>query len=260
MVTLKRFSLIMLYFLVSNTSLANEDIRLVENWLSLEKQKSVLNSAWSERKEKIQQQIALLKKEQQALEQLIAKSDSNKTEVSEQRKLLVSQQREFEAFDSKLTTELDKLVSYLNGINAKLPQPLQQQWQEVLPTLSQKANSQKLENVLKLLKQAWDFDQRIVFHTGLVKLSTEDAKSILVEQVYLGISHGWYVSADNLHFGYGRSDANNWQWWHGSQVEQVLNFPLTSDQVSAVTHILKHPTSAKYVQLPLAVNKTGERL
>ncbi|KZN48545.1 DUF3450 family protein [Pseudoalteromonas luteoviolacea] len=248
-------------FLASSTLAGeSEDIQLVEKWLDLEKQNSALQSAWSERKERLEQQLSLLQREQKAIEELIARSNSNKNEVSEQREELISQQNEFEQFDAKLSKEMDTLVSYVHTIKARLPTPLQQQWQTTLPSIENKPNSQKLESLLKIFKQAYDFDERVVFHTGLIELADSN-ETVLAEQVYLGLSQGWYVSIDQELYGYGRSDAAQWQWWHNQQANQTLNLPLSNEQVLSVTNILKQPTDARFIQLPLAIiNQQGGKL
>ncbi|MDK1286104.1 DUF3450 family protein [Pseudoalteromonas umbrosa] len=248
--------------LLASSTLAseNENILLVEKWLDLEKQNSVLQSAWSERRERLEQQLSLLQREQKAIEQLIARNNNNKNEVSEQREKLISQQNEFEQFDTKLSKEMDTLGSYVHAIKARLPNPLQQQWLTTLPSIDNKPNSQKLESLLKLFKQAHDFNERVVYHTGLIEL-VDSSETVLAEQVYLGLSQGWYVSSDQEFYGYGRSDEAQWQWWHNQQANQTLNLPLSNEQVLSVTSILKQPTDAKYIQLPLAIiNQQGGKL
>ncbi|KZN31779.1 DUF3450 family protein [Pseudoalteromonas luteoviolacea] len=253
--------LVLTFWVMCFGASANQDIQLIDQWLKLEKQQSTLNSVWAERKTKLQQQISLLQKEQQELERLLERNRSNKNEVSQQRQKLITQQAEFEEYDASLATDLDNLVNYMQSVQPRLPLPLQKKWQETLITLAPQANSNKLDSILKLFKQAYDFDDQVVFHTGLVSFSKDESKSILAEQVYLGLSQGWYISADKQYYGYGRSDNSKWHWWHGPQTTQILGTELSNAQISAVTDIIKQPTRARYVQLPLAIERRyGDKL
>jgi hypothetical protein len=105
-----------------------------------------------------------------------------------------------------------------------------------------------------MIKQATDFNSRIATHTALLAVTHQgQTQQVLVEQVYLGLGHGWYLSSDQKYFGYGRSSQHGWQWWHGEAVKQVLPMQTTKSDIARVIRILKTPTQAKYVQLPIAL-------
>ncbi|WP_080760213.1 DUF3450 family protein [Pseudoalteromonas luteoviolacea] len=227
---------------------AMEETQLIEQWLNLEQQKSALTTSWQNRQGHLQLKRELLSKEQAALQKLVSNSNKNQSLVSEKRAELSSQQLAFEQANTELTHQLNMLSEYLKSIITKLPPPLQQQWKKTISRLDTESNAVRLEVALNLIKQAHDFDKRVVFHTGLIELNEHE--SILAEQVYLGLAHGWYISKDKHHFGYGQNHGNKFQWQHKDQ----MNIPLTQMHVSQVTHILTNPTSAKYVQLPLAIH------
>ncbi|AOT07989.1 DUF3450 family protein [Pseudoalteromonas luteoviolacea] len=227
---------------------AMDETQLIEQWLNLEKQKSALTTSWMQRKTHLQQKSLLLSKEQTALQKLISNSNKNQSLVSEKRAKLTSQQFTFEHANAELTHQLDLLSKHLKSVITKLPPPLQQQWKKTLSRLDTESNSIRLEVALNLIKQAYNFDKRVVFHTGLIELNEHE--SILAEQVYLGLAHGWYISKDKHYFGYGQNQDNKFQWQHKDQV----NIPLTQAHISQVTYILTNPMRAKYVQLPLAIN------
>ncbi|MCF6439357.1 DUF3450 domain-containing protein [Pseudoalteromonas luteoviolacea] len=243
-------SIIILLFSTCSVQ-ANDETKLIEQWLNLEKQKSALTAAWQQRKETLEQQIILLSKEQTSLKQLIAKNHKNQSSVSEQRELLASQKIKLEQSNAKLTTQLNSLSEYLKSVVTKLPYPLQQQWEKTLSKLDADSNSVRLEAALKLIKQAHDFDQRVVFHTGLIQINEHE--SILAEQVFLGLAHGWYISKNKQHLGYGKSIDDIFKWQHKDQMSIVL----TEAHLTELTNILKNPTSAKYVQLPLAITASN---
>ena len=61
--------------------------------------------------------------------------------------------------------------------------------------------SEKLQLVLNLLSQLDDFQQKVTLHETVMTLA--DGQEYLVKQVFLGLSHGWYVTADRGHAAAG---------------------------------------------------------
>ncbi|MBQ4845192.1 DUF3450 family protein [Pseudoalteromonas sp. MMG013] len=228
---------------------------VLQQWLNLEQQIGSIQSNWKIRKVTLEQQLSLLNKEQEALEKLIEFSKNNSTKVSERRIELVEEQTKLEQHQAKSTINIQAIISHLNRTKPTLPAPVQTLWAAELPTLeANKDNSNRLESITKLLKQADDFNNRVALHTGLLNIPTSGGtQQILVDQIYLGLSHGWYISADKQFYGYGQSNKNGWRWWHNNEAQELLTSPISADQIAQVATIIRTPTQAKYVQLPLAL-------
>ncbi|MAD90920.1 MAG: hypothetical protein CMK64_14560 [Pseudoalteromonas sp.] len=252
-----KWMLIFLTAMSSSCFAATEtDSKLLKKWLALEQQSGALKQNWAERKLRLQQQLSLLEQEQTALEALIKDNQDSSGLVSKQRLELTQKQTLLETEQAALAQNTDALLHYISELHKRFPPPLYSTWQEELAQLEAiKDNSEKLELALRMIKQATDFNSRIAKHTALLAVSHQgQTQQVLVEQIYLGLGHGWYLSSDQKYFGYGRSSQHGWQWWHGEAVNQVLPMQTTKADIARVIRILKTPTQAQYVQLPIALS------
>jgi hypothetical protein len=100
---------------------------------------------------------------------------------------------------------------------------------------------------------AEDFNKRIALHRTTMELQTVDNNTakVLVTQIYMGISHGWYVSDDGSAYGYGKANTLGWTWWHGTDASKELGHELEPQDLLDVRSVLENPTSASYLPLPL---------
>ena len=108
---------------------------------------------------------------------------------------------------------LERMAGSIASIMARLPEPLAQHWQKSLTKLhtsdEQGSNSEVLETYLTVLKSLEDFQGKVTLHQSLMEV---DGQKILVDQVYLGVGQGWYVSRDGELAGIGHAGDESWQW------------------------------------------------
>lgn len=253
---MKRITLLMTAMSIQFTSIATEsEPLLLERWLKLEQQTGSLQVNWAEREVVLKQQLSLLKKEETALRKIIKSGNDNSNKVSRERIEIAKKQLALEKYNDSTQNQITLTIDYINHIVNRLPTPLRAQWKKSIEHLnSVNEPSMQLETIFKLLKQVDDFDKRVALHSGLIEIpSDQGTKKVLVEQVYLGLTHGWYISKDKQYYGYGRSENDTWQWWHNDQSKTVLGKTLTADSITEVVNILRSPTSARYIKLPLAL-------
>ena len=229
---------------------------LLQEWLKLEQQVGSIQTNWSQRKVSLQQQLSLLNKEKETLTKLINYSKSNNDKVSEERLQLIAQQAKLEQYQNQSNHHIQTIIAHLSRTEQRLPKPLQKEWGKTLADLNNSDNSStKLESITQLLKKSDDFNNRVVLHQGLIKINHEgQEKQVFVNQVYLGMGHGWYISEDKKYYGYGKSDQHGWTWWHGDSAKEILGHAISAAQIERVTKILRAPTQAQYVQLPLSIS------
>ena len=192
---------------------------LVRQWTALEQQRSRLQSDWLMRRQSLQQRFELLALEQQALREFLAAHRGSTDEVEARRFELLEQQTAHEARQEALAAWLDGVAIVLERLQPRLPPPLAAEWQASLQVADAGGNassSERLNHVLSMLRAVDDFQRVIPLHTTTMTLA--DGTAMRVDHAFLGLSQGWYVSADGLHAGYGRPGPDGWLWADQAQV------------------------------------------
>ena len=256
---LKRIGLTLFATLFTPYSSASPKIdQLVEKWINLESQRGMLDASWQERKVILDQQLKLYNKEKQTLEEVINQNKSNETEVDKERLAITQQQTELENTQAKIVEQSRQALHKMKTLAPNLPPPLQTLWQEKFAELEKSTpkNSELLDSVLALLKDVYDFQNRLALHKSKLNVTSETSsnKEVLVSQLYFGISHGWYVSDSGEFFGYGQATPQGWKWWHNNEVEQVFENKFAAEDILAAINIMKNPQKAQFMSLPLQLN------
>jgi hypothetical protein len=117
-------------------------------------------------------------------------------------------------------------------------------WEQDLPRLDDVllTASEKLQVVLELLGELDDFQQKITVHETVMTLG--DGQEYLVKQVYLGLSHGWYVTADQQYAAAGSATIDGWQW---TAVDE-------GSAISRIAAILERRENPVLVSIPVQLN------
>ena len=223
---------------------------MVEQWLSLERQNSSLESDWQAQKPLLSQRLALLEIEKKQLEALLNEKSTDSGEVEQKRLKLIEEQSALESNQDKLTQGLNQLSGQLKTLQPLLATPLQQSWQQESAQLDASATiSQQLQLALAQLSKLAEFDQRIsVIQHNLLN---PEGETIQVKQLYLGAAMAWFVSLDGSFAGTGQVTENGWQW----QFDDSLD----SAEISRAIAIFEKRAEADFVQLPFTRNVGGSR-
>lgn len=251
---------------------------LVTQWTQLEQQHSEISNRWREKKPLLQQQLQLLKEERVQLQTILEQHAKSSDEVVKERFDLLQKQTQMERIQQLMEADLAKISSVLISLHKQLPPPLKKQWNIQITLLSgdEKSlgnisilkenksfqatdnllnNSEKLDTLLSLLNQIEKFEQRIALHQTtmqLINTSTEsETIEIQVDQVYLGLSQGWYISKDGKYWGTGNTSIQGWQWQHQNADVDVSELRLTID-------MLTKPITAVLVALPIKLSSKQE--
>ncbi|MDN4503645.1 DUF3450 family protein [Alteromonadaceae bacterium BrNp21-10] len=234
---------------------AENSAELMQQWITLETQKGKLQTDWSQRQQQLQQRLSLFKLEQEALQQVIKKSSEVTSDVDEQRLALLSKQNELEAEQQQVAAQLHTMADTIEQFSLHLPPPLQQQWQQKLALIKDTnvSSSERLERLLSLFKLADDFDKRIAIHrtSMAVNDNSSDDQQVMVTQIYLGLSQGWYINDSDNIYGYGRADKMGWKWYHQQDADAELGTPLSAAAIVKLRNTLEEPTTASYLALPV---------
>lgn len=225
----------------ANDNPVTEIHELTLQWTGLEHQQDLLQANWRQDQPILEQQLALLERETQTLTQVLETSAQEQGEVEQKRLQLLEQQTRLEQEQSALQSSLELASRRLHALQPQLPPPLSVAWQDELPRLDDEllTASEKLQLVLELLGQLDDFQQKITVHETVMTL--EDGQDYLVKQVYLGLSHGWYLSADASFAAAGMATPDGWQ-WTGAADAQAL---------TQIIDIIERRQNPVLVSLPL---------
>ena len=192
----------------------------------------------------MEQHLSLLDRETRELNQLLKASKQEQDEVEQRRLELLERQTRLEQEQAALERSLRQAAIRLKTLHTQLPPPLRQGWAEELPRLEDPllTSSEKLQLVLNLLGQLDDFQQRVTSHETIMTLV--DGQEYLVKQVFLGLSHGWYVTADQSHAAAGMANPDGWQWT-----------PVTDgEQIARIIAILERRVNPELVSISLRLN------
>ncbi|MEM7079040.1 MAG: DUF3450 family protein [Pseudomonadota bacterium] len=184
---------------------------LIQRWVTIEQQRGTLKANAIEQARLSELQLTLLQAEQRTLRRFVEEMSASDEEVDAQRAQLLAQQAQFEQRDAELAALLAVLVDRLSALEPRLPPPLQDHWATQVPVLRDPAVplSERLSALLALLTHTAEFEARIALHETMMNVGGADR---LVQQVYLGLSRGWYISVDGAWAGSGMAAADGWQW------------------------------------------------
>lgn len=237
---------------------AIKSTQLMDDWLNLEIQKGQLQSSWSQREQDLEQRLSLLDVELRRLNDVAAQRVEAANDVDQKRSEFLQKQERLEQEQALMAAQLQRTHLRIKSLMPRLPPPLQSEWQTQIDLAAEESasNSEKLERLLALFKMAEEFDGRVALHRGELNMDTkgDDAVVVQVNQIYLGLSQGWYISDDGRLYGYGRAAPQGWQWWHGEAADAELGGTLHPAQINQVYRMLQNPTTADFVALPVKIN------
>lgn len=222
---------------------------LVLQWNQIERQKSQITSSWAVRKQMLQLQLQLLADEEIALSGLLENSDEQQTTVEVKRAELLSSQESMETSQALVESSLARTLITLHNLHELLPPPLKNSWNQNIARLNMEGatGSEQLEAALELLSQLEEFNSRIA--VSQVLMTFEGGQQVQVDQLYVGIAQGWYLSANGDYFGYGRATPEGWQWRH----KDSLSGELALETVQSLFANAKQEISPQLVSLPIDI-------
>jgi len=185
---------------------------LTRQWIDLEHQSDELQANWRKDKPVLEQQLALLERESAQLSDYLEASAQQRDEVDQRRLELLEEQTRLEREQSVLESRLVQTAAALHSLQSQLPPPVVEAWTEQLPRLDDPllTATEKLQVCVELLGQLDDFQQKVTLHETVMTLP--DGRDYEVRQVYLGLSHGWYVTTDERFAAAGTATPDGWQW------------------------------------------------
>ena len=185
---------------------------LTQQWTDLEHQKDLLRADWRTQKPVLEQQLRLLEREIAELTAFLETTAAQQDEVDRRRLEMLTEQTELEEEAAALDASLAQASVALHSLQPDLPPPLSEAWVEDLARLDNpvETSTERFRKLIDLLGQLEDFEAKITLNEVVMTLG--DGRDHVVKQVYLGMSHGWYVTADQSFAAAGKPGPNGWQW------------------------------------------------
>jgi TolA-binding protein len=185
---------------------------LTQQWTNLEHQKDLLRADWRTQKPILEQQLRLLEREITELTTLLEATARQQNEVEQRRLEMLEEQTRLEEESAALVTSLAQASLDLHSLQRDLPPPLSETWAEELARLDNPVATatERFQKLLELLGRLDDFDAKVTLNEAVMTLG--DGRDHVVKQVYLGLSHGWYVTADQSFAATGAPGPDGWAW------------------------------------------------
>jgi len=228
----------------TTNSSVNSAEKLVTQWVNLEKQNTHLKSQWQDTQRLLRQRIMLLKQEKKQLQALTTKHTKQVDGVTQARKKLLTLQTSMESKQTTLSQWLTNELAQISNIHGQLPPPLAHSWQTTLDALDDKDVSKRLESLLTLYQSFDEFNQRVSTQQGTIIDAKGQEK--MVNQLFLGVARGWYLTLDGTIAVAGFPTVNGWQWQHDT--------PVSAQEVKDALAMLAHKKEAHLITLPMSLS------
>jgi TolA-binding protein len=185
---------------------------LTRQWTSLEHQKDELRAEWRAQKPILEQQLTLLEREIAELNKLLETTAEKHDDVEQQRLKMLEEQTRLEEESAALEASVAQASLGLHSLQRDLPPPLAEAWAEELARVDNPdaTVTERFQKLLELLGELDDFDAKVTLNEAVMTLG--DGHDHAVKQVYLGLSHGWYVTADQRFAAAGMPGPDGWAW------------------------------------------------
>ncbi|HXS78684.1 MAG TPA: DUF3450 family protein [Gammaproteobacteria bacterium] len=196
---------------------------LTQQWTSLEHQKDVLRADWRTQKPVLEQQLRLIERETAELSALLETTAAQRDEVEQRRLELLTEQTKLEEEAAALDASLAQASVVLHSLQRDLPPPLATAWADELARLDNTVDTstERFRKLIELLGQLEDFEAKITLNEVVMTLA--DGRDHVVKQVYLGLSHGWYVTADQSFAAAGKPGPDGWLWTPVTDAAPIAN-------------------------------------
>lgn len=217
---------------------------LTQQWTNLERQKDELRADWRAQRPIVEQQLTLLEREIAELERFLEETAAEQDGVEQRRLELLEEQTRLEEESASLEASLAQASIALHALHRDLPPPLASAWAEELPRLDNPIGTvtERFQKLLELLGQLDDFDAKVTLNESVMAL--DDGNEYVVDQVYLGLSHGWYVTADRRFAAAGTTGLDGWAW-----------APIAdAAPIEKIVAILEQRVSPDFVSIALKLN------
>ena len=246
---------IFIVFFISFNAFSDDSSFLIHDWLMLESQRGAITSEWEKNKANLDAQISLYRKQIAEYKTVIESQSKNTNDLDERRKMITLRQSELEEKQAIIKEKVNIALHKIGTNLDRLPPFVKKQVSEELQGITSDVSniSKTVDSLVATIRMLFEHNEKITLHKSELKIE-ENNTNIHVTQVYVGLSHGWYVSEDNTRYGYGRATDNGWKWWHNEDSTALLNEQFEARDVRKLIDSMRDPQNARLSTMPLVIN------
>ncbi len=197
----------------------------VKEWVAVESAISREEAAWAQKEILLQDLIAVAEKRIQQLDTELEQNDDQLTDAESERAAIVQRADALDWQAARIESFVADLERKLQALQATLPPPLLDE----LATLSQRlpqdpARSarplgERMQNALVFMDKIRLFDQGVAVHESLQTLPGRNEPA-LTRTLYIGLGQAYYLTAGDA--GYGRKNADGWEWISQPEISDAV--------------------------------------
>ena len=221
----------------------------LEQWVETRRVLSNEKRDWALGKELLTERIELVKREVASLQERIASAEESIAEADRKRDELVAENDRLKGSSDALAKTVGGLEERARKLLAQMPEwvqervrPLSQQFPDD-PEDTRLSLGQRFQNVIGVLDTVNKLHRQITTTSELRTLP--DGSTAEVSALYVGLSMGYFVTADGLAAGVGSGTPEGWAWTPADQA---------AEQITHAIAIHQDEKSPEFVPLPMRID------
>lgn len=220
----------------------------VEKWVETRKLISAERKQWTLGRELLQDRIALLQREIETLRGKIAESEQNITESARKKQELTEENEQLLAATATLRDVIGRLEQATRKLLQRVPDPLRERVKVLSQQMPEDPNDTKVQLgqrfmvVVGILNDVNKFNREITVTSEVRTLA--DGSTAEVTALYLGIGHGYYVTANGTAAGIGTAGADAWVWTPADDA---------APEIAKAVAVFKSEQMAAFAKLPVRI-------
>lgn len=217
----------------------------IEKWVETQRLISKEKRDFELAKQMLNERIELVEREIANLKAKIADTENAIADIDKKRAEMEQENQKLKAASASLTGLLATLETRTKALLARLPEPIRERVKPLSqrlpedPADTKQSVSVRFQNVVGILNEVNKFHREITMASEVRALP--DGSSVETATLYLGISQGYFVGANNTIGGVGKAGATSWEWKQDNAAA-----PAIADAIA----ILKNEKIATFVHLP----------
>jgi len=199
-------------------------------------------------KEMLTERIELLHREIESLQIKIGQAEESIAEADEKRMGMLAENEKLKQGGAVLAERATALEASIKQLLVRLPDPIRERVKPLSQQLPEDSGatelsvSERFQNILGILNEVNRFNGEITVTSEVRLLS--DGTSVEVTALYVGISQGYYVGANDSVAGTGVAGSDRWMWSPANEA---------AAQIAKVIAIARNEQVASFVRLPIEI-------
>ncbi len=230
----------------------SKEREIIRQWVQTERLISEEKSAWDEERQRMQNLLALYKKELTLLNEELKQSGTSAAHVDEEKQGFEKQIKEYREAQMLLSETMARLLPRVKRLIARFPHPLLEEISSEVETLNApdaRAHPRDvLKSTLAVLSSAARFNRSITVTEEIRTLDQHKKRTVRV--IYLGLCRAYYTSRQGDTAGIGTPRKDGWQWTPAPE--------LASDIRNAI-HVYQKNKQPQLVKLPVKIESIDSK-